>query len=79
VNGQINVGDTVVLKKLPPWIKKLPKESQDIITYCVGRSFRVEQIDEQNLLILDIHNVVDKMFGGFMNDIRVESEFVEKK
>lgn len=76
---RIHVGDEVVLKHLPPWISKLPKESKDIMNYCVGRSFRVEEIDENNLLVLDISHEVDKKFGGYMNDIRVESEYVERK
>ena len=75
----IRVGDEVVLKSIPPWVNKLSKVSQEIFKYCVGRSFRVEEINEHNLLILDIKDDVDKVFGGYMNDIRVESEYVERK
>jgi hypothetical protein len=54
----------------------LPKESQRIFEFCVGRDFLVIEIESHGLLVLDVSHEVDPRFGGFMNDIRVEPEFV---
>ena len=70
------VGQRVKLAKLPPWVSELPKESQCVFEFCVGRVFTVAEIDQHGLLVLDVSQDVDTRFGGFMNDIRVEPEFV---
>jgi hypothetical protein len=75
----IKVGDKVTLLVLPPWISKLSHESQAIFKYCVGRTFRVIDIDQNGHLVLDVKDEVDKIFGGYMNDIRVEKEFVVRE
>jgi hypothetical protein len=75
----ITIGDQVTLSVLPPWIDKLSDESQAIFRYCVGRTFRVIEIDQNDHLILDVKNEIDKIFGGYMNDIRVEKEYVVKE
>lgn len=73
----ITVGDTITLMRRPPWVDQLPPESRQVFDHCVGRSYRVTEIDSNGLLLLDVSHDVDHRFGGFMNDIRVEQEFVE--
>jgi hypothetical protein len=70
------VGQKVRLAKLPPWVAGLPPESQRVFEFCVGRIFPVAEIDAHGLLVLDVSFDVDSRFGGFMNDLRVEPEFV---
>ena len=72
----MKVGDWVTLSVLPPWANQLPEESQSVFRFCVGRTWRVTDIDEHGHLILDVSSEVDKWFGGYMNDIRVEPEYV---
>ena len=72
----ISVGDFVQLAVLPPWVSSLPEDSQAVFRHCVGRSFRVDEIDPAGLLVLDVAAEIDPKFGGFMNDIRVEPVFV---
>ena len=72
-------GDRVALKVLPPWVAKLPKESRDVFAFCVGRTFRVSEIDRAGLLVLDVSAEVDRRFGGYGNDIRVEPQFVSAR
>jgi hypothetical protein len=45
---------------------------------CFGRIYRIEEIDGQGLLVLDVSADIDHRFGGFMNDIRLEAEFLEE-
>ena len=71
------VGDWVSLKVLPPWVEKLPKESQAVFKFCVGRTYLVSEIDKHGHFVLDVSPDVDKQFGGFMNDIRVEEKYIE--
>jgi hypothetical protein len=47
--------------------------------FCLGRAYRVSEIDANGLLVLDVSEDIDHRFGGFKNDIRLEAEFVEKK
>ena len=70
------VGQRVRLARLPHWVADLPQESQRVFEFCVGRVFPIAEIDQRGLLVLDVSQEVDSRFGGFMNDIRVESEFV---
>src|SRR5439155_998185 len=70
-------GDGVRLKDLPPGVVKLPRVSQEVFRYCVGRTYRVEEIDSQGLFVLDVSADVARRFGGYMNDIRVEEEYLE--
>jgi hypothetical protein len=69
-------GDLVRFEILPDWVSKLPIESQRVFRYCLGRTYTVDEIDQNGLLVLDVSKDIDKLFGGFMNDIRVEPEFV---
>jgi hypothetical protein len=70
-----NPGEMVTLVELPPWVGKLPIESRRVYEHCVGRTYRIDEIDSNGLLVLDVREV-DALFGGFMNDIRVEPRYV---
>jgi hypothetical protein len=70
------IGQRVRLARLPDWVADLPQESQRIFEFCVGRVYPVVEIDRNLLLVLDVSQDIDPRFGGFMNDIRVEPEFV---
>jgi hypothetical protein len=71
----IKVNDWVILKSIPSWIEHLPQESQEVFQFCVGRIYQVSEIDQNGLFVLDVSEV-DAIFGGFMNDIRVEEEYL---
>jgi len=73
----IGVGDTVRVAKMPSWVSTLPKESRRVLRHCHGKVYRVDDITDQGLLVLDVSDDVDAVFGGFMNDIRLEPEYVE--
>ena len=70
------IGQRVKLARLPPWVADLPQESRNVFNFCVGRIFPISEIDQHGLLVLDVSKDVDPRLGGFMNDIRVEPEFV---
>ena len=70
-------GQKVRLVAVPAWAVNLPEESQRVFEFCCGRVFPVAEIDQNGLLVLDVSELVDERFGGFMNDIRVEPDFVE--
>jgi len=55
----------------------LPEESQTVFRFCVGRTFLIEEVDPNGLLVLDVSREVDERFGGTHNDIRVEATWVE--
>jgi hypothetical protein len=69
-------GDRVLLVTLPEWVDKLPPESQAVFRFCVGRIYRVSEISPEGEIVLDVSTDVDARFGGVMNDIRVEPEYV---
>jgi hypothetical protein len=71
----IKAGDLVTLTVVPPWVAKLPEESRCVFRYCVARNYLVDEITPEGHLVLDVREV-DGIFGGFMNDIRVEAEYV---
>jgi hypothetical protein len=70
------VGDRITVTVLPRWVDQLPEESRAVFRFCVGRAFCVIEIDHNGLLVLDVSVDVDTRFGGYMNDIRVEPEYV---
>ena len=72
------VGDWVVLAALPEWVSRLPAESQAVFRFCLGRAYRVAEITEHGFLVLDVSIDVDKVLGGYMNDIRVETDYVTR-
>jgi hypothetical protein len=74
----IHIGSTVKFAKMPAWVAQLPDESRRIFEFCLGRTYRIEEIDAQGLFVLDVSADTDERFGGFMNDIRLEAEFLEE-
>jgi hypothetical protein len=63
---------------MPEWVGSLPEESRRVFEFCLGRLYRVEKVDEHGLFVLDVSGNVDRRFGGFRNDIRLEAEFLEE-
>jgi hypothetical protein len=72
----IRVGNWVILTSLPPWVSQLPAESQRVFAFCVGRRYRVDEITDDGHLVLAVSADIDERFGGYMNDIRVEADYV---
>jgi hypothetical protein len=72
----IKAGSKVKFAKMPEWVTTLPAESQRVFQFCLGRVYRVEEIDERGLCVLDVSADVDHRFGGTHNDIRLESQFL---
>ncbi len=71
-------GSRVKLAEMPPWVAQLPDESQGVFRFCLGRIYRVDEVDEHGLFVLDVSHDVDREFGGYLNDIRVEVEYLEE-
>jgi hypothetical protein len=63
---------------MPDWVAKLPDESRRVFEFCLGRTYRVHEIDGQGFFVLDVSADIDHRFGGSMNDIRLEPEFLEE-
>ena len=74
----IKVGSTVKFAKMPEWVARLPEESRRVFEFCLGRRYRVVEIDEHGHFVLDVSADVDHRFGGFANDLRLEAEFLEE-
>lgn len=74
----IRAGSLVTLVTLPPGTETLPEESRRVFRFCLGRTYRVEEIDRWGLAVLDVSADIDHRFGGFMNDIHVEPEFLRE-
>ena len=55
----------------------MPLETRRVIEHCVGKAFRIDGIVHGVLCVLDVSDEVDACFGGFMNDLRVEGEYLE--
>ena len=69
-------GDWVILKTLPSWIDDVPKETQDLLRFCLVRRLKVEKVDQNGCLVLLVGKEADNRFGGTMNDIRIEEQYV---
>ena len=74
----IKPGSTVRFARMPDWVAELPDESRRVFEFCLGRTYRIEEIDEHGLFVLDVSADIDQRFGGFMNDIRLEAEFLDE-
>ena len=74
----IVVGDCVILSVLPEWVEQLPEESQRVFRFCVGRVYSIVEIDSNGLYVLDVSKDIDELYGGYMNDIRVEKDYIAK-
>jgi len=74
----ITQGSRVKLATMPSWVASLPEESQRVCRFCLGRTYQVEEIDERGLFVLNVSEDVDARFGGYLNDLRVEVEYLEE-
>lgn len=74
----INPGRMVTFARMPEWVAQLPPESRRIFQFCLGRTYRVAEIDKQGLFVLDVSADIDHRFGGFLNDLRLEAEFLDE-
>jgi hypothetical protein len=74
----IQAGSTVRFTKMPEWVARLSDESRRVFEFCLGRVYRVQEIDEQGLFVLDVSGDIDHRFGGYRNDVRLEAEFLEE-
>ncbi len=74
----IERGSIVRFVRMPDWVTQLPDESRRVFEFCLGRTYRIEEIDSQGLFVLDVSADTDDRFGGRMNDIRLEAEFLEE-
>jgi hypothetical protein len=74
----IQAESIVRFAKMPDWVMQLPEESKRVFDYCFGRTYRVESIDSHGLYVLDVSADIDDRFGGRLNDIRLEAEFLEE-
>lgn len=63
---------------MPGWHRSLAEIPSSIYAFCLGRIYRVEEIDAHGLFVLDVSADVDHRFGGFSNDIRLEGEFLDE-
>ena len=63
---------------MPDWVTQLPDESRRVFEFCLGRTYRIEEVDSRGLFVLDVSVDIDDRFGGRMNDIRLEAEFLEE-
>ncbi|HEX4953083.1 MAG TPA: hypothetical protein VF017_06785 [Thermoanaerobaculia bacterium] len=74
----IQAGSRVRCSRMPEWVASVPEESRRVFELCLGRVYWVEAVDEQGLFVLDVSGDIDHRFGGFLNDIRLEAEFLEE-
>ena len=74
----IQRGSKVRFARMPEWVAQFPGESRRVFEFCLGRTYRVEEIDSQGLFVLDVSADIDERFGGFGNDIRLEAQFLEE-
>ena len=64
--------------RMPTWVVELPEETRRVFEHCLGRTYRIEQIDQNGLFVLNVSCDSDERFGGFHHDIRLEPEFLEE-
>lgn len=74
----IQAGNRVRFVKLPNGVAELPEESRCIFDFCLGRDYLVREIDERGLCVLDVSSDVDERFGGYLNDLRMEEDCLER-
>ena len=73
----VQVGDRVRLKALPSWVNQLPSESQDVFRLCVGKTFRVREIDEHGHVELWVRRGADEPRIAAADIILVDAEDVD--
>jgi len=74
----IKQGDNVTFETMPNWVEDLPEESSSVFRACLGKRFRVTEVDDNGLCVLDVSQLIDPLIGGFMNEIHLGSEFLRK-
>jgi hypothetical protein len=65
------------LTRRPAWAASAPDETRAVVTFCVGKTFRVTATNAVGQVGLDVSPDVDRKFGGFMNELWVEPEHLE--
>lgn len=70
-------GDFVTLVKIPEGTERLPAETQQAFQHCLQKSYRITEITDDGLLVLDVSRDVDTVVGGKFNDLRVEPDCVQ--
>ncbi|HKC73652.1 MAG TPA: hypothetical protein VKF37_05555 [Chloroflexota bacterium] len=75
--NMVQVGDHVRLKVLPSWVGQLPPESQDVFRLCVGKTFRVREINEHGHVELWVHDGVDEPRIAAADIILIDPEDVD--
>ena len=73
----MKTGDTVIFAKMPSWVSTIPEDSRRVFEACLGKSFRISNVDQNGLFVLDVSREIDARFGGFMNDIRLEEKYLK--
>lgn len=63
---------------MPDWVAAMPEESRRVCEFCFGRTYLIEEVDSDGLFVLDVSVDIDKRFGGFGNDIRLEEKFLKE-
>jgi len=74
----IQAGSKVRFAKMPEWVATMSEETRRVFEFCFGRSYLIEEIDSQGLFVLDVSADIDEQFGGYLNDIRLEAEYLEE-
>lgn len=74
----IQAGSYVTFVALPPYVATLPEESQRVFRFCLGRTYPVAEIDRWGQVVLDVSADVDGCFGGYLNDLRLEPEYLRE-
>ncbi|MEE9299508.1 MAG: hypothetical protein V3V17_00100 [Alphaproteobacteria bacterium] len=75
---RLRIGEEVTLAELPSWVEDLPAESRAVFQFCLGRTYPVSGITDDGLVILDVSADVDRRFGGYANDLRVEPVYLRR-
>ena len=78
MSEEFKAGDIVCLARMPAWVDELKEESGRVFRHCIGKNYRITEIDQHGHFVLDVSKDVDALFGGYMNDIRLEAEYLEK-
>ena len=63
---------------MPAYVATLPAESQRVFRFCLGRTYPVAEINQWGQIVLDVSADIDHRFGGYMNDIRLEPEYLRE-
>ena len=69
-------GTAVRLRRLPQWVRRLPKESRKAFQYCLRHLVRVDRVDNHGLIELFLGRAADRILGGRMNSINIEAEYL---